>query len=274
VDLPVASAEPTRSEPAESIISIQRVSKTYGSGEAAVLALDNVALELARGQFVSLLGPSGCGKSTLLMAVAGLLPVSAGAISLRGQPVRGARTDLGIVFQSPTLLDWRDALGNIMLQAEARNLDRARARQRAIELLTSVGLAGFEHRLPRELSGGMRQRVAICRALLHDPDVLLMDEPFGALDALTRDQMNLDLQRLWQQSDKSVLFVTHSVSEAVFLSDRVVVMSPRPGQVVLDLAIDLPRPRRLQARETPEFGHYVNQIHQTFRERGVLREDA
>ena len=273
MDLPVASAEPTRTVPAESIISIQRVSKTYGAGQAAVLALNDVSLELARGQFVSLLGPSGCGKSTLLLAVAGLLPISAGSITLRGQPVRGPRTDLGIVFQSPTLLDWRDALGNIMLQAEARKMDRAQAQRRAVELLASVGLAGFERRLPRELSGGMRQRVAICRALLHEPDVMLMDEPFGALDALTRDQMNLDLQRLWQQGDKSVLFVTHSVAEAVFLSDRVVVMSPRPGQVVLDLAIDLPRPRRLKARELREFGHYVNQIHQTFRERGVLRED-
>jgi NitT/TauT family transport system ATP-binding protein len=176
------------------------------------------------------------------------------------------------VFQSPTLLDWRDALGNVLLQAEARKLDRATARRRAMELLDSVGLGGFERRLPRELSGGMQQRVAICRALLHDPDVLLMDEPFGALDALTRDQMGLDLQRLWQQGDKTVLFVTHSIAEAVFLSDRVVVMTPRPGRIALDLTIDLPRPRRLQTRELPAFAAYVKQIHETFRERGVLRE--
>ena len=204
------------------------------------------------GQFVSLLGPSGCGKSTLLRVVAGLEPPSDGKVILDGSPVTGPETQLGIVFQSPLLLDWRDAVGNVLLQAEARKMDKGEAERRALALMESVGLKGFEHKWPRELSGGMQRRLSICRALLHDPATILMDEPFGALDALTRDQMIIDFQSLWQKGDKTVLFVTHSISESVFLSDRVILMSARPGRVTLDLTIDLPRPRRMRMREFEE----------------------
>jgi NitT/TauT family transport system ATP-binding protein len=263
---------PTQAQEQAGLVLLDGVSKTYGSGANAVPALLDVSLCVGAGEFISILGPSGCGKSTLLMMAAGLLPPSSGRITVRGSEVRGPRTDLGIVFQSPTLLDWRDALGNVLLQAEARHMPRQQATARARELLSRVGLEGFEHRRPRELSGGMRQRVAICRALLHDPELILMDEPFGALDALTRDQMSLDMQRLWQQGDKTVLFVTHSVQEAVFLSDRVIVMSPRPGRLVLDLPIDLPRPRRLQTRELADFNGYVTHILATLSQGGVLRD--
>src|SRR5262245_54396279 len=191
------------------------------------------------GEFVSVVGPSGCGKSTLLLMVAGLIRITSGTITIGDIQVTKPYTDLGIVFQEPVLLDWRKVLGNVLIQAEIRKgMDKKRLRARAQELLDLVGLNGFEDRYPFELSGGMRQRVSICRALLHDPPLLLMDEPFGALDALTRDQLNLDLQSIWLGSEKTVMFVTHSISEAVFLSDRVAVFSPRPGRVVEMLDID------------------------------------
>ena len=219
-------------------------------------ALDHVSLSERRSEFLSILGPSGCGKSTLLMLAAGLLPASSGAITIEGRAVDKPRTDIGIVFQSPVLLEWRTALGNVMLQAEARKLKHAAAEARARELLNSVGLGGFEHKYPEELSGGMRQRVSLCRALIHNPPQLLMDEPFGALDALTRDQLVLDLQKIWNERRITVLFVTHSVQEAVFLSDRIVVMTPRPGKIDRIIDIDLPRPRTLALREAPEFARY------------------
>ena len=206
------------------------------------------------------------------MIAAGLLPGSDGLVAVRGQRVDAPRTDIGIVFQSPVLLEWRTALGNIMLQAEARNFDLKPAKQRARELLAAVGLGGFENKYPDELSGGMRQRVSICRALIHNPPQLLMDEPFGALDALTRDQLGLDVQRLWDETRMTVLFVTHSVAEAVFLSDRVIVMTPRPGRIDRIIDIDLPRPRTLAVRETPEFNAYIRQILDLLLARGVLRE--
>ena len=207
--------------------------------------------------------------------VAGLIPCTSGSISIGDVRVVRPYTDLGIVFQEPVLLDWRKVMGNILLQVEMRRgMDKKRFRGRALELLELVGLQGFEGRYPFELSGGMRQRVSICRALLHDPPLLLMDEPFGALDALTRDQLNLDLQSIWLQSRKTVMFVTHSITEAVFLSDRVVVFSPRPGRVVEVLEIDLPRPRSLSVRETPEFGRYAGEIRRLFSSLGILREDV
>src|SRR5262249_54475048 len=188
-----------------------------------------------------------------------------------GALVRDAQTDLGIVFQDPVLLDWRNSLGNVMIQIEARRLDRNVYLPRAKQLLASVGLGGFEDKYPFELSGGMRPRVLVCRALVHRPRLLLMDEPFGALDALTRDQMNFDLQRIWQQDPLTVLLVTHSISEAVFLSDRIVVMSPRPGLVDTIVHIDLPRPRGLDIQETAEFSSYVHDIKRRFALRGVIR---
>jgi NitT/TauT family transport system ATP-binding protein len=254
-------------------IEVRDVSKLYDTRSGSIQALDRIALTVNTGEFVSLLGPSGCGKSTLLRIVAGLEKVTSGEVSISGSPVTGPQTQLGIVFQSPLLLAWRDAIGNILLQAEARKMDLIRTRQTSLALMESVGLGGFEHKLPRELSGGMQQRVAICRALLHDPSLILMDEPFGALDALTRDQMNIDLQALWRRGEKTVLFVTHSISEAVFLSDRILVVSPRPGRIVLDQRINLPRPRRMRMRDLEEFTGYQKLIRARFAESGVLRED-
>jgi len=247
-------------------------SKIYPTREGPVRALENVSLSARRAEFISMLGPSGCGKSTFLMIAAGLLPKSSGSVKVAGREVTEPLTDLGIVFQSDVLLEWRTALDNVMIQAEARGLDLRLYEERARKLLTSVGLGDFLTRLPRQLSGGMRQRVAICRALVHEPPLLLMDEPFGALDALTRDQMALDLQRLWNERRMTVLFITHSVQEAVFLSDWVVVMTPRPGRVDRVLEISLPRPRTLAMRETPAFAEYTRKILDLFLARGVIRE--
>jgi NitT/TauT family transport system ATP-binding protein len=253
-------------------IEIRGVGKTYHSARGSLHALEPIDLAIAEQQFVSLVGPSGCGKSTLLMLVAGLLAPSEGEVRIRSVPVAGPYIDLGIVFQRDVLLDWRDALSNVLLQAEMRDQDRRAWEARARELLRLVGLDGMERKFPWELSGGMRQRVAICRALLHDPPLLLMDEPFGALDALTRDQLNLELQRIQSTSRKTVLFVTHSISEAVFLADRVVVMSPRPGRIVETIDVDLPRPRRLSVRESPEFNGYSQRIRTIFEQLGILNE--
>ena len=253
-------------------IDVRDVRKTYSHGRSAVEAIANVSLQVKRGEFVSLLGPSGCGKSTLLMIVGGLIEPSSGEVLIDRNPVKEEQTDLGIVFQNPVLLDWRTSINNIMIQAEARRLDRNVYLSRAKQLLTSVGLEGFEDKYPFELSGGMRQRVSICRALLHRPPLLLMDEPFGALDALTRDQMNFDLQRMWLQDPMTVLLVTHSIPEAVFLSDRIVVMSPRPASVDTIIEVDLSRPRRLETQESPEFAHYVREIRQKFARRGIIHE--
>jgi NitT/TauT family transport system ATP-binding protein len=192
-------------------------------------------------------------------------------VRLAGRAVTGPQTEIGIVFQNPVLLDWRTVLRNVLLQVESRRLDVAAHRPRALALLQSVGLGGFEEKYPFELSGGMRQRTAICRALIHDPPLLLMDEPFGALDALTREQMRLDIERLWLERRKTVVFITHSIPEAVLLSDRVVVMSPRPGRIDGVLDIDLPRPRRLEVQESPRFAGYQKAITDLFRARGVLR---
>jgi len=254
------------------LLSIRGLSKIYASAEGPVRALDHVSLEARRGEFVSILGPSGCGKSTLMMIAAGLVPASGGGVYVDGAEVTRPRTDIGIVFQSPVLLEWRTALENVLLQTEARGMDRAASERGARELLASVGLAGFENKYPHELSGGMRQRVSICRALVHAPHQLLMDEPFGALDALTRDQIALDLQKLWNDRRMTVLFVTHSLAEAVFLSDRVVVMTPRPGRIDTVIDIDLPRPRTLALRDTPEFAQYSHRIRDLFLASGVLRE--
>jgi NitT/TauT family transport system ATP-binding protein len=255
---------------AEVFADIRGVRKVYDGGDNAVEALASVSLQVHRGEFVSLLGPSGCGKSTLLMIVGGLVPPTAGEVIVEGALVKEPQTDLGIVFQDPVLLEWRTSLANVMLQVEARRLDKQIYLPRARQLLASVGLAGFEDKYPFELSGGMRQRVSICRALVHRPRILLMDEPFGALDALTRDQMNLDLQRMWLQEPITVLLVTHSIPEAVFLSDRVVVMSPRPGTVDEIVEIDLPRPRGMESQEHPEFARYVREIKRHFTLRGII----
>jgi NitT/TauT family transport system ATP-binding protein len=270
----VAAAPSTPGRESRALIEVDRVSKIYDEGGSGpLLALQEISLEISRGEFVSILGPSGCGKSTLLMLIAGLYSPSAGQLRIDGQSVTRPRTDIGIVFQNPVLLDWRVVLDNVMLQIEARRLDKTLYRRRALELLDAVGLAGFEQTYPYALSGGMRQRVSICRALVHDPPLLLMDEPFGALDALTREQLMIDLQRMWATGHQTILFVTHSIREAVFQSDRVVVMSARPGRVERVWRIALPRPRRLRVTASAEFIRYMEEITDLFMSKGVIQED-
>jgi NitT/TauT family transport system ATP-binding protein len=264
--------DPVGRSEAKPYLAITDLTKIYATRDGVVRALDRVSIQQPRGEFLSILGPSGCGKSTLLMIVAGLIPGSNGVVAVENKPVDRPRTSIGIVFQSPVLLEWRTALGNVLLQTEARKIDRRTAERRARTLLASVGLAGFEDKYPHELSGGMRQRVSICRALIHEPDHLLMDEPFGALDSLTRDQLVLDLQQLWMAQHMTVLFITHSIAEAIFLSDRVIVMSPRPGRIDEIIDIELPRPRTLAMRETPQFAEYSRRIMEIFLARGVINE--
>jgi NitT/TauT family transport system ATP-binding protein len=255
-------------------ISIRGVSKTFVGRNAVVEAIGAFDLDVADGEFVSVIGPSGCGKSTLLMLLAGLDRATTGTIRIGGRIIEAPTSELGIVFQQDVLLEWRTALANVLIQAEIRRTDRAAAMRRAAELLAMVGLSDFAAAYPYELSGGMRQRVAICRALLHEPPLLLMDEPFGALDALTRDQLQIDLLRLWSRQKMTVVFVTHSIPEAVLLSDRIVVMSPRPGRIEKIVRIDLPRPRRLSMRETAEFLEYNQQVTSVFKTLGVLRDEG
>ena len=255
-------------------VEMAGVTKTYRRAGRETRALERIDLEIRDGEFLAIVGPSGCGKSTLLRIVAGLHPASAGAVRVAGRDVDGPQTDLGIVFQSPVLLDWRTALANVLVQVELRGMDPRAYRERALNLLEQVGLTDFADRYPHELSGGMRQRVAIARALIHDAPLLLMDEPFGALDALTREQMRLDLEALWLATRKTVLFITHSIDEAVLLADRVVVMSPRPGTIERSMDIRLPRPRGLEARREPEFRAATEQITAIFLARGVLHGAA
>jgi NitT/TauT family transport system ATP-binding protein len=269
---PGSAPTPDAVAASSAFIAISGVSKAFTGRGGTVQALNAIDLAIQDGEFVSIIGPSGCGKSTLMMLVAGLMAPSAGTIMVGHRRIDGPNADLGIVFQHDVLLDWRTALDNILLQAEIRGHDRARAGHEARRLLAMVGLDTFAAAYPYELSGGMRQRVAICRALLHRPPLLLMDEPFGALDAISRDQLQVDLLRLWSQQRMTVLFVTHSIREAVFLSDRVVVMSPHPGHIETVITIDLPRPRRLVMRDGAEFARYDAVVTGIFRSLGVLRE--
>ena len=252
-------------------IRIQDLRIEYHGKSGTVHALGPVSLDIAAGEFVSVVGPSGCGKSTLLKAAAGLIQPSDGSVEVGGQRVRGPHSDLGIVFQNPLLMDWRTILANVTLQGEMRRMPRREAESRARALLSQVGLEGFENRRPYELSGGMQQRVGICRALLHDPPLIIMDEPFGALDALTREQMCYDLQDLWQQRQPTVLFITHSISEATLLSDRVIVMSSRPGTVLADYRLERARPRRLDD-ESPEVDEVSREIRRLLAIRSHLEQ--
>ncbi len=252
------------------LIRCDAVTKIYSTKDGPVESLKPLSFEIAQGEFVSIVGPSGCGKSTLLKLIAGLLPVSGGQITIREQAVKGPQTQVGIVFQSAVLLAWRNVQDNILLQAQMRDLPMEPARKRTAELMKMAGLAGFERKYPWQLSGGMQQRAAICRALLHDPPLLLMDEPFGALDAMTREKMNLELQRIWLEARKTVLLITHSIPEAIFLSDRVLVMSERPGRIAAEYRIDLPRPRTLEVMASAAFGEYSRQIRAHFFSQGSL----
>ena len=246
---------------ADPLIVCNGVSKIYETKDGArISALESVDLAIAPGEFVTVVGPSGCGKSTLLKIMGGLIPRSAGELRLAGRPIEGPRRDVGIVFQSATLLPWRTVIENVLLPIDVLDLGRAAFRERAQKLIDMVGLTGFEAKYPSELSGGMQQRVSLSRALVHDPALLLMDEPFGALDALTRETMNLELQRIWMEANKTILLITHSIPEAVFLGDRVAVMTSRPGKLAEIVAIDLPRPRSLAAMGSPEFGEIVTHI--------------
>src|SRR6185437_10273280 len=239
------------------LIRLQGVGMTYPGASGPVEALRDVDLAVARGEMLAIVGPSGCGKSTLLRIVAGLRPASGGRVEVDGGPVERPIPSVGMVFQAPVLLKWRTIEDNVLLPAELSRLDPRAYRERAAALLRLVGLAEFARKLPRELSGGMQQRAALCRALLLDPPLLLMDEPFGALDAMTRDEMNLELLRVWGEGSrerKTVVFVTHSIPEAVFLADRVVVMSPRPGRLARVFDVPLPRPRTVVSRAAPAFG--------------------
>jgi NitT/TauT family transport system ATP-binding protein len=245
---------------ARDVIAVRHLWKRFGRGADALVALQDINFAVAEGEFVTVVGPSGCGKSTLLKILAGILPASEGEAFLNGTPIAGPRRDIGVVFQSPVLFPWRTVLGNVLLPADVQNLGRERLKDGAFDLLRLVGLAGFENRYPWQLSGGMQQRVALVRALIHDPALLLMDEPFGALDALTRETMNVELQRIWMERRKTVVFITHSTAEAVFLADRVLVMTARPGRLRDVLTVDLPRPRSLDVMNTGAFGAYVRRI--------------
>ncbi len=253
-------------------VEVRGAGKTYGSTRGPVTALTDVDIDVREGEFVSLLGPSGCGKSTLLRCIAGLDHPTAGTISVRGRVVDRPSERLGMVFQRDVLLDWRNIRDNVLLAAEFQGLPRRAFVARAQALLERFGLGAFSDRHPWELSGGMRQRAAICRALLCEPEILLMDEPFGALDAMTRDDLNLELARIQQDGKRTVIFVTHSIAEAVYLADRVAVMSTGPGRVVEIFDIDLPRPRPLSIRETPAFTGHVSAIRRLFSRLGIVKE--
>lgn len=251
-------------------IRLTGVDKHFSRGGKHTHALTGIDLQIDAGEFVAVVGPSGCGKSTLLRLVAGLLPASQGAVYFDDECVTEPRKNTGIVFQKANLVQWRSAIDNVLLQIELRNLNVDQYRSRAESLLGSLGLSDFIDRYPHELSGGMQQRAAIARALVHRPDVLLMDEPFGALDALTREQVRVDLEALWLRDRMTVMFITHSIDEAVLLADRVVVMSARPGRIDRILKVDLPRPRALSARKATAFIELVDTITQEFLARGVL----
>jgi NitT/TauT family transport system ATP-binding protein len=258
-------------------IRIEEVHKVYQSGKDEVEAISRVSFAVQEGEFVAILGPSGCGKSTLLMMCAGLEPVTSGTISIGGAVVSAPRARVGVMFQDSTLLPWKTALENILFPVRVQKRPLAEYRDRAHDLIQMVGLSGFEGKKPHQLSGGMRQRVAICRALVTDPDILLMDEPFSALDAMTRDEMNDALLDIWDRYRKTGLFVTHSIREAVYLADRVLVMTQRPATIVQDLAINFARPRERSIGETPEFNEicsYLRSLIERKQDRAVGRREA
>jgi NitT/TauT family transport system ATP-binding protein len=252
-------------------LEIMNVAKTYNSARGDVVALEDINLTIHASEFISILGPSGCGKTTLLRCLAGLDQPSSGRISIDSKIVVGPPDNLGVVFQRDILLDWRTVLQNVLLPVEVYRLRMSEWRPKALQSLELLGLAGFEHRYPWELSGGMRQRVSICRALLLNPSLMLMDEPFGALDAMTRDELNLELQRIWMAHNKNVVFVTHSITEAVFLADRVVVMSRSPGRIADIIDVELARPRELAVRETSEFARLSRKARLLFEQMGLMR---
>lgn len=254
-------------------VSYENLTKTYGSGDSEVVALKEINAKIPEKSFVSFVGPSGCGKTTMLHLTTGILEPTSGDIVINGTSVRDPdfeQHQVGLVFQQPVLLEWRTVVKNVMLPADiliengVLDKDKSHYRERAEELLKLVGLEGFEDKYPRELSGGMQQRVSICRSLIHNPSLLLMDEPFGALDAFTREMLNKELLRIWQETEKTLLFVTHNLEEAVFLSDYVVVLSPRPGEIIDTVEIDLDRPRNEKTKMADDYHDYVDRIYAHF----------
>jgi len=266
------SSELIQGEPkGSSWISVENLNKVYFPKKSdPTHALSDINFSIKQGEFISVVGPSGCGKTTLLNILAGLLAKTSGSAKIAGNEVLKPLKEVGMVFQAPTLLPWRTIKENIMIPIEVQKLDKKFYLERADELINLVGLDGFEEKYPNELSGGMQQRAGICRALVHEPAVLLMDEPFGALDAMTREYMNLELIRIWQESKQTIVFVTHSISEAVFLSDRVIVLSPRPGRIAEIIDINIPRPRDLAIMASDEAGVYVKQIRKYFNSSSVI----
>ena len=255
-----------RSAGAADMIAVEAIGKTYGSGEHALEALVDVSFAVREGEFVTLVGPSGCGKSTLLQILAGLVPASTGRVVISGRPVTGPAPDtIGVKLQDAWLLPWKTAVENVEFPLALRKVPAAERRKRALPLIDLVGLASFAHRYPDELSGGMRQRVAIARCLVQEPRVLLMDEPFAALDEQTRMTMGHELLRIWSKTGKTVVFITHSLTEAVYLADEVLVMSARPGRIIDRITIDLPRPRTYEMMATDTFGQLRNRIWQQIR---------
>jgi NitT/TauT family transport system ATP-binding protein len=248
------------SSPDEPVLIIENLSTVFPNGNGGLQALDNVSFSVCAEQFICVIGPSGGGKSTLLRTLAGLLPPTHGKVFFKGSQLTGPQDGVGFVFQKANLMPWRTVLENITLPLEVQGMPHPSARAKAMDLVQLVGLKGFEDSLPRDLSGGMAQRVAIARSLVHDPELLLMDEPFGALDALTRERMGAELLRIWQARRKTVVMVTHSISEALLLADRVLVLSQRPGRLRMDLDVDLPRPRDEEIRYLPEFAHLAKKL--------------
>ena len=253
------------------IVTAENLSKIYGQATATTQALKDVSLSIEEGEFVSIVGPSGCGKSTLLRIIADLDAPTRGTLTVNGKTPEQARKnrDYGFVFQAPTLYEWRTVVRNVQLPLEVMGTPRREWSERVDKMLALVGLADFHHHYPWQLSGGMQQRASIARALSFDPTILLMDEPFGALDEFTRERMNLELLEIWERTHKTVLFVTHSIAEAVFLSSRIIVMSPRPGRIADTVAVNLPYPRTFDTRETPRFFELVTQVRETLREEFV-----
>lgn len=254
-------------------LSIEKLSVIYTSARGKLTAIQDLSLSVTNGQFVAVLGPSGCGKSTLLNIASGLLSPSGGLVSIQGKPVTGPRPDVGIVFQQPTLLPWKSVIENVLVPVQAMGMRVSEHMERARSLIKMVRLEGFENHYPNELSGGMQQRVGIARGFMHDPQLLLMDEPFAALDAMTREHMTDELQSMWMQSGKSVLFITHSIPEAVYLADRVVVLSERPGTVVDVIEVPIPRPRTLETLSSPEFTSICNRLRMFFRAQAEKQEN-
>ena len=257
--------------PGRHLLVAENVSLVYKTSREPIAALEKFSAHVGLGEFVALIGPSGCGKSTFLKLAAGLLQPTGGRMTLNGTPIIGPRRDVGVVFQQPTLLPWKTVLDNVLVPSRILGLDREHSRHRALELLRLSGLEAFAANYPAELSGGMQQRVALARCLVHDPRVLLMDEPFGALDAMTREHMAVELQRIWMAARKSVIFITHSIPEAVLLSDRVIVLSPRPGRVIDEVLVNLPRPRGLHIMADHVFGDLCTRLRTLFE--GMIRLD-